>query len=103
MCARQEDLRTTRLATHVVHVSPDPVAVAEGFTRSQFVASHDRLAPAEIGHDVAILDAFDDAVDDVANTILVFGILPVTFGLTHLLHDHLLGRLRSNASIFERR
>src|SRR6185312_684768 len=58
---------------------------------------------AEIDDDAAIFDAFDDAVDDVADAILEFLILPVALGLAHLLHDHLLGRLRSNAAIFQRR
>ena len=30
-------------------------------------------------------------------------ILPVALGLAHLLHDHLLGRLRGDAAVFERR
>ena len=103
MRARQEDLRAARLAPHVVDIGADAVAVAEDFARQQFVAPHDRLAAAEIDHDVAVFDALDDAVDDVADAILVFGILPVALGLAHLLHDHLLGRLRGDAAVFERR
>ena len=53
--------------------------------------------------DVAVFDALDDAVDDVADAVLVLGILPVALGLAHLLHDHLLGALRGDAAIFERR
>ena len=30
-------------------------------------------------------------------------ILPVALGLAHLLHDHLLGRLRRDAAVFQRR
>src|SRR5262245_13813385 len=103
MRARQEDLRTARLATNVINVGPDTVAVAEDLARQQFVTTHDRLAAAEIDHDVAILDPLDDAVDDVADAILVFRVLTITLGLTDLLHDHLLGRLRSDATVFERR
>src|SRR5207248_1980372 len=50
----------------------------------------------------AVIDALDDAVDDIAHTVLVFGILAIALGLTYFLHDHLFGRLRSNAAIFER-
>ncbi len=103
MRARQENLRAARLAPHVVDVGADAVAVAEHFARQHFVAPHDGLAAAEIDHHVAVFDALDDAVDDVADAILVFGILPVALGLAHLLHDHLLGGLRGDAAVFQRR
>ena len=101
--ARQEDLRPARLAAHVVDEGADAVAVAEGLARQHLVAAHDRLAAAEIDHHVAVLDPLDDAVDDVADAVLVFLILAVALGLAHLLHDHLLGRLRGDAAVFERR
>ena len=103
MRARQENLRPARLAPHVVDVGADAVAVAEHLARQHLVAPHDRLAAAEIDDDVAVFDALDDAVDDVADAILVFLVLPVALGLAHLLHDHLLGRLRGDAAVFERR
>ena len=71
--------------------------------RQHLVAPHDRFAAAEIDHHVAVFDALDDAVDDVADAVLVFLVLPVALGLAHLLHDHLLGRLRGDAAVFERR
>ena len=37
------------------------------------------------------------------DAILVFVVLTVALGLAHLLHDHLLGRLRGDAAVFERR
>ena len=101
--ARQENLRTALFAAHVVNIGADAVAVAENFARQHLVAPHDRFAAAEIDHDVAVFDALDDAVDDVADAVLVFLVLPVAFGFAHFLHDHLLGRLRSDAAVFERR
>ena len=71
--------------------------------RQHLVAPHDRLAAAEIDDHVAVFDALDDAVDDVADAVLVFLILAVALGLAHLLHDHLLGGLRGDAAVFERR
>ena len=71
--------------------------------RQHLVAAHDRLAAAEIDDHVAVFDALDDAVDDVADAVLVFLVLAVALGLAHLLHDHLLGRLRGDAAEFERR
>ena len=103
MRARQENLRTARLAAHVVDVGADAVAVAQRFARQHLVAADDRLAAAEIDDHVAVFDALDDAVDDLADAVLVFLVLPVALGLAHLLHDHLLGRLRGDAAVFERR
>ena len=101
--ARQENLRPALLAPDVVDIGADAVAVAEHFARQHFVAPHDRFAAAEIDDDVAVFDPLDDAVDDVADAILVFVVLPVALGLAHLLHDDLLGRLRGDAAVFERR
>ena len=91
MGARQEDLRPALLAAHVVDIGPDAVARLEGFARDQLVAAHHGLAAAEVDDDIAVFDALDDAVDDLANAITVVVILSVTLGLAHLLHDHLLG------------
>ena len=84
-------------------IGADAVAVAEGLARQHLVAAHDRFAAAEVDDDVAVFDALDDAVDDVADAVLVFLVLAVALGLAHLLHDHLLGRLRGDAAVFERR
>ncbi len=101
MRPREENLRTARLTPHIVDVGADAISVAEQFTWQQLVAPYDRLAAAEIGDDVAVLNAFDDTIDDVADAILEFLVLAVAFGIAHLLDDHLLCRLGRNASIFE--
>src|SRR6185295_12190483 len=101
MRARQENLRPARFAAHVVNIGPNTIAVAEDFTRQQFVAPDDRFAPAEIDDNVAVFDPLDDTVDDVANAILVFRVLPVTFGLAHFLNDDLFCRLRGDAAVFQ--
>src|ERR1700726_5130336 len=103
MGAGEENLRTALLAPNVVDVGANPVAVAEDFPRQHLVAPHDRFAAAEVDDDVAVFDAFDDAVDDVADAILVFVVLPVALGFAPLLHDPRRGRLRGNAAVFERR
>ena len=101
--ARQEDLRPAHLAADVEEIGADAVAGPEGLARDEFVAAHDRLAAAEIGDDVAVFDALDDAVDDLADAVLVFLVLPVALGVAHLLHDDLLRRLRGDAAEIERR
>ena len=103
MRARQEDLRPALLAANVVDIGADTVAVAENLARQHLVAPHDRFAAAEIDHHVAVLDTLDDAVDDVADAVLVLVVLTVAFGLAHFLHDHLLRRLRGDAAVFQRR
>src|SRR5262249_5082804 len=100
---REENLRTARLAPHIVDVGADTISVAEHFARQQLVPPHDRLAAAEIGNDVAVFHPLDDAVDDVADAVLEFLILAVALGLAHFLYDHLLGRLGRNPSVFKRR
>ena len=99
----QENLRPAGLAAHVVDKGADAIAVAKDFARQHFVAAYDGFAAAKIDHHVAVFHTLDDAVGDVADAVLVFLILTVALGLAHLLHDHLLGRLRGNAAIFQRR
>ena len=103
MGARQEDLRAALLAADVVDVGADAVAVAEGLARDQLVAADDALAAAEVDDDVAVLDALDHAVDDLADAVLELLVLAVALGLAHLLHDHLLGRLGGDAAEIHRR
>src|SRR6202020_3204057 len=97
------NLRPALLAPYVVDVGADTVAVAEHLARQHFVAPHDRFAAAEIDHHVAVLDTLDAAVDDIADAVLVFVILPIALGFAHFLHDHLLRRLRGDAPLFQRR
>ena len=103
MGAREKDLRPTRLTAHVIDEGADAVAVTEGFARQHLIAAHDRLAAAEVDDHVAVFDPLDDAVDDIADAVLVFLILAVALGLAHFLHDHLLRRLGGDAAVFERR
>src|SRR5690606_9884054 len=103
MGARQENLRTALFAAHVVNIGANAVAITESFTRDQFVTTHDGFAATEIDDHIAVFDALHGAVDDFANTILVFVILTVTLGFAHLLHDDLLCRLRGNTAKIHRR
>ena len=101
--ARQEDLRSALLAPHVVDVGADAVAEAHVLARDHLVAADDALGAAEIDDDVAVLDALDGAVGDLADAVLVLVVLALALGLAHLLHDHLLGVLRGDAAEIERR
>jgi len=90
-------------AAHVEDESTDAVAGAEHLARQHFVAADNRFAAAEIDDHAAIFDALDGAVDDVADAVPEFLVLAVALGVAHLLHDDLLGGLRGDAAVFERR
>jgi hypothetical protein len=101
--AGQEDLRPARLATHVEQVRADAVTRSEGLARDELVAAHDAFAAArEIDDDVAVLDPLNEAVDDLADAVLVLVVLALALGVAHLLHDDLLCRLRRDAAEIER-
>ncbi len=72
MAARQEDLRPAGFAAHVVDIGADAVAGAEAFARDHLVAAHDTFGAAQIDHHRAEFHALDDAVDDLADAVLVF-------------------------------
>src|SRR5262249_5297721 len=93
----QENLRPTLLAPHVVDVGADPVSQAHVLARDHFVAADYGLGAAEIDDHVAILDALDRAIADLAHAVLVFIELALTLGLADLLDNHLLGVLRRDA------
>ena len=103
MGARQENLRAALFLAHVVDIGADAVAGAEGLARDQLVAAQHGFGAAQIDHDVAVFDALDQAVDDLAGAVLEFVELALAFGVAHLLHDHLLGGLRGDAAEIDRR
>ena len=101
--ARQENLRSPLLAAHVVDVGADAVAEAHVLARDHLVAADDALGAAQIDDDVAVFDALDRAVDDLAHAVLVLVVMALALGLAHLLHDDLLGVLRRHAAEIQRR
>jgi hypothetical protein len=101
--AREPGSRAAGFAAHVEEIGADAVAGTEGLARNKLVAADDRLAAAEIDDHVAVFDALDRAVHDLADAVLVFLVLAVALGVAHLLHDHLLGRLRRDAAEIEGR
>ena len=101
--ARHENLRAALLTPYVIDKGADAVAVAEILARQRLVTAHDGFCPAEIDDHIAVLDALDDAVDDLADAVLELFVLALTLGLAHFLHDNLLGVLRSDPAEIERR
>ena len=103
MGAAQEDLRAARLFAHVVDIGAHAVAVAEAFARDQLVAAQQRLGPADLDHQVAVLGALDHAVDDLTHAVLELVVLLLALVFAHPLHNHLLRRLRGDAAEIDRR
>ncbi len=103
MGARQENLRPALFAAHVVDIGANAVAIAEQFARDQLVAPHDAFAATKVDDDIAVFDPLDHAVDDLADTVLVFVVLAVALGFAHLLHDDLLGGLGGDPAEVHRR
>jgi hypothetical protein len=52
----------------------------------------------ELHHHVAVLEALDGGVHDLADALAVFAEDVLALGLAHLLEDHLLGGLRGDAA-----
>ena len=73
------------------------------FSRGIASLADDAFGAAEIDDDVAVLDALDDAVDDLADAILVFAVLALALGFAHFVVDDLLGGLRGDAAEIHRR
>src|SRR5690606_34100446 len=101
--AREQDLRALGLAADVVDVAADPVADVEVLARDRLVAAHDALAAAQIDHDVAVLDALDRAVDDLADAVLELLVLALALGFADLRGHHLAGHLGLHAAELEGR
>ena len=86
-------LRFTPLMT-VRTRSPGCVA----FGARLFLARQHRLDAADFDDDVAVLEALDRAVHDLADPLVVLGEDVLALGLADLLEDDLLGGLRGDAA-----
>jgi hypothetical protein len=103
MRTRQEDLRPARFLPDIIDIGSDPFALTEAFPRQKFVAAQDRLGTSEIDDDIAEFHPLRQTVDDFADPILELTVLPLPFGIPHLLDDDLLGRLCGDPPEIDRR
>ena len=102
MRARQHDLRALGLGADVIDVGADPVADVEHLARDGVVAAHDALAPAKVDDGVAVFDALDGAVDDLADAVLELFVLVGALGVADLSGHDLAGHLGLHPAEFER-
>src|SRR5690606_36184285 len=103
MRARQEDLRSLGLGRDLVEIAAHAIAGVEVLPRNAVIASDDAFGLAEVDDHMAVLDALDDAVDDLAHAVLEVIVLARAFGFAHFARNDLLGRLRSNTAELEGR
>ena len=89
--------------TYIVDISADAVADAEIFTLNCFVTAHIGFGTTEINRNVAVFNAFYNAVDDFADAVAELFKLAVAFGAAHFLNDNLLCSLCGNTAKIERR
>ena len=87
------------LASALTRLDHRADAVADGVVLGArlLLARQHRLDAADLGDDVAALEALDRAVDDFADALVELGEDVLALGLAHLLEDHLLGGLRGDA------
>ena len=103
MGAGQEDLGAALLFTNIHDIRTNAIARLDVFTRQSLIATDHGLSTAQINNDVAIFDALDDAVDDLADTVFKLFILTRAFCFACNLHDGLLGAVCLNAGRFNHR
>src|SRR4029077_3745864 len=96
--ARQDDLRAARALVDVDDERHDAVARAVRLTRHLVAHGQHGLGAAQVDDDVAALEPPHDARDELALAVLVLVEDVLALGLADALHDHLLGRLRGDAS-----
>src|SRR5262249_4454043 len=101
--ARERDLRSLRGAAHLQHVRAHAVARVVALAGNLLALGQDRLRLADLQDYVALLDAMDDAAQDLPFLADELGINPLALGVANLLQYDLLGGLGGDASeILER-
>src|SRR3989441_4320179 len=98
MSARQRDLWSLGAPSHLEHECADAITGVESLTGDLLTLGQDRLGLADLDDDVTLLDAVDDATQDLAVLALELLEDAVALGVPHALQDHLLGRLGGDAT-----
>ena len=94
---REHDLRALRGLVDVDHVGPDAVVRPVVLAGHLLLQGQHGLGAAEVDDDRALLEAADDAVDDLALPVLVLVVDVLALRLANALDDHLLRGLGENA------
>ena len=95
----EDDLRAARLAIDVLHVGDDAVAGAVGLARRLLAEREDPLGAPEVDDEVvALLEAANDALDELPLAVLELVEDEVPLLVAHALDEDLLRRLRGDAA-----
>src|SRR5690606_24320306 len=95
----EQQLRTSRLGTHVQQQSPDAVADTEILAWNHVLTRQQTFrVTAHVDQDAVAGDFLDGAGNQATNLVHVFGNDDVPLGFAYLLHDNLLGGLRGDAA-----
>ena len=103
MSPAQHDLWTFVFAAYIINIGPNAIIGIQIFARNGLITAHNAFATTEVDNDIAIFDAFNRAVDDLADAILIFIILAFAFRFADLMRHDLTGHLRLDATQLERR
>src|SRR5205085_9649512 len=101
MRPRDDDLRSAKGVIDLGDVDSDPLLRIVTLGRHLLGPRHQRLGPSELHHDVALLDALDDPVDDLVLAVGELVVNHLALGLAQFLNDDLLGGLRGDTSKVE--
>ena len=96
MAARQDHLGPLGRVPHLQDERPHAVSRRVALPRDLLPFGQDRLRPAEVDDDRALLDPVDGAPHQAPLAILELGEDPLSLRLPDPLEDHLLGRLGSD-------
>src|SRR4029453_11096906 len=91
--SRQDDLRTLRAVIDALDDGANPLTRRIAFRPRLLLPGQHGLDTADFHDEVAILKAFDRAVDHFSNAIVVLGVDVLALRLADLLEDDLFGGL----------
>ena len=100
--ARNHDLRSLCRLVDLDDDDADALVRRETFQPRLIALAEPAFGLAEFDDDVAVLEALHDAIDDLADMLVVFGVDAFAFGFADLLKDDLLGHLRRDAAQADR-
>ncbi len=96
--SRQNDLRPLAHAVDLENIRTNPIARAVPLSGNLLLGRQDRLRPAEVDNQRALLEAAHNAVHHLALPVRIFVVGVVTLGIPQALDNDLLGRLGKNAT-----
>ena len=90
MTARKQNLRTALVAANLLNVAANAVAGMMRLARNRLALAHESLGVREFNVDIAVLNALDESVDNLADAVLVLLVLAGALGLADMFDDGVL-------------